>query len=313
MATGAVSQLSGLAGLKALRVPLLIVAIAIAAVVTARGVIRATRGQRLTPALTPLFGLFTVPVGLAVIAAGLAATHGIGLHLAAVIFAGLAGVTTLLVTASVARAVAIHRPALVAVNGVWFIAPAAFLAVAVASSALGAPPPAVVAWVGLVAVVTGTVGYGALLTTAAARLRRHGLSGAPAVAWWIVTGCGGLAALALGRVAATGPALSPVLTVVGLVCGGIATIVLVPVAVGSVRHLSRALAGGTARRLGRAPWPPAFSSGVYALGCAEMGSAFGWPQAVWIGRVVAVETLVVWAAIAAIHVLVWLRGPRSGS
>lgn len=305
MATGAVSQLSGLAGLPILRLPLLVVAMAIAVVATCTGVAGTVRAGRHTPTATERFGLFTVPVGLAVIAVGLAVTPATGCAGAAVVVATLAGLTSLLTTAAVVLTFLRRRPALADVNGVWFIGPAAFLAVAVAVAAVGAQPaapPFPWGWVGFGAVAVGTAGYAVFLVVVALRVAVHGFSGAPAVAWWIVTGCGGLAALALGRVAASLPIpeAATILRAASLVCGAIATIVLVPVVVGSVRYLRH-----VPRRLGRAAWPPAFSTGVYALGCAELADMFHWPPLAVLAHVAAVETMVVWAVIAGIHVVAW--------
>jgi hypothetical protein len=312
MATGAVSQLSGLAGVPRLRLPLLIVAVATAVFAAGAGVAGMVRAGRRTSPTTARFGAFTVPVGLAVIAAGLAATSGRGLMTVAVVVAALAGLTSLLTTTSVPFALMRQHPGLADVNGVWFIGPAAFLAVAVATAAIGAQPaapPFPWDWVGLGAVAVGTAGYAVLLVAAALRVVAHGISDAPAVAWWIVTGCGGLAALALGRVAAdpfVAGAVTTILRAAGLACGAIATIVLVPVALGSVRYLRH-----VPLRFGRAAWPPAFSTGVYALGCAELADMFHWPPVAVLARIAAMETMVVWAVIAGIRVVAWLSHFRA--
>lgn len=311
MATGAVSQLSGLAGVPRLRLPLLIVALATAVFAAGAGFTGMVRAGRRTSPTTARFGAFTVPVGLAVIAAGLAATPGRGLMTVAVVVAALAGLTSLLTTTSVLFTLIRQHPGLADVNGVWFIGPAAFLAVAVATAAIGAQPaapPFPWDWVGLGAVAVGTAGYAVLLVAAALRVVAHGISDAPAVAWWIVTGCGGLAALALGRVADpfVAGAVTTILRAAGLACGAIATIVLVPVAIGSVRYLRH-----VPFRLGRAAWPPAFSTGVYALGCAELAGMFQWPPVAVLARVAAVETMIVWAVIAGIRVVAWLSHFRA--
>jgi hypothetical protein len=306
MATGAVSQLSGLAGVPRLRLPLLIVAMATAVFAAGAGVTGMVRAGRRTSPTTARFGAFTVPVGLAVIAAGLAATPGRGSMTVAVVVAALAGLTSLLTTTSVLVTFIRQHPGLTDVNGVWFIGPAAFLAVAVATAAIGAQsaaPPFPWDWVGLGAVAVGTAGFAVLLVVAALRVAVHGISDAPAVPWWIVTGCGGLAALALGRVAADSPdpGASTILRAASLACGAVATLVLIPVVAGSGRYLRH-----VPRRPWRAAWPPAFSTGVYALGCAEMAGMFQWPPVAVLARVAAVETMIVWAVIAGIHIVAWL-------
>jgi hypothetical protein len=129
----------------------------------------------------------------------------------------------------------------------------------------------------------------------AVRIRRHGLDGAPRVAWWIVVGCGGLAADVLGGLAGASSEATP--SIAAVVCWAVATVALVPVTVGSVVFL-----GGVRSLRGRPAWPPAFSSGVYALGTAQIGILFPALPVAPLAAVAAAETLVVWAATAALRV-----------
>lgn len=315
MATGAACQLSSLAGVPVLRVPLLLVAIAIAVGVTVASVVRARRRAHGRTPLAAWLGRFTVPVGLAVITAGLSTSSARPIVVAAWTAAVLAVASTAVVVVGAVVAAHTARPTLPAVNGVWFIAPAAFLADAVACTALHAHAPSAAPALGTTAIVSaaiGAAGYAILLVVAAVRVGRHGLSGAPRVAWWIVTGCGGLAAFSLGRVAATFGPVAPwsvaVFHAAALASAVVAAAVLIPITVGCVRFL----VGLPRRRLARSPWPPAFSSGVFALGAAEIGSIYGWTAATTVGRIAAVETLVVWAAIAAVNIAAVAASRRPG-
>jgi hypothetical protein len=295
MATGAASALAELVGLPVLRMPLLATAIIIALGVTVWGIagLTGSRGARHRFG----FGHFTVPVGLAVIALGLAA--GGAPAITVVIAVWLAWASTALLLVAVVGRVAVNRPGLRAVNGAWYIAPAALLADAAGAGALRAlsgpewaealdATARACAW-------AGTAGYAALLMVSAVRMRRHGLDGAPRVAWWIVVGCGGLAADVLGGLARGSSEATP--SIAAVVCWAVATVALVPVTVGSVVFLV-----GVRSLRGRPAWPPAFSSGVYALGTAQIGILFPALPIAPLAAVAAAETLVVWAATAALRV-----------
>lgn len=295
MATGAAAQLCDLVGVAAWAPLFVVLTIVIAAAVTVTGVL----GLRRPGALRVGFGHFTIPVGLGVIAVTLA---GADAPAPAVLRTGCA-VAAWASTAVLLVAVVGHlpwsRPGLAAVNGVWFIAPAALLADAAAAVVLvpAAAPAAADAAVAVAVwcVWCGVAGYAVLLVVAAVRVVRHRFAGAPGVAWWIVTGCGGLAADALGHVAVVDPGARSAFTVAAVACWTVATIVFVPIGVGSVLSLWRR------RRVGGA-WPPAFSSGVYALGTAQVALLLPAPGMQPVAVIVAVETLVVWVAIAAVHV-----------
>ncbi|MRH30059.1 hypothetical protein GH740_12165 [Microbacterium sp. SYP-A9085] len=295
MATGAASALTGLVALPALRSPLLATAIVIALGVTGKGIAGLARVRGLRPRFG--FGHFTVPVGLAVIALGLTAGDAPGVTV--VIAVWLTWATTALLLVVVVGPVAADRPGLRAVNGAWYIAPAALLADAAGAGTLrplcGPEWAAALDVMARACVWAGTAGYAALLIVGAVRIQRHGLHGAPRVAWWIVVGCGGLAADVLGSLAGT---LSEgTLAFTAVACWAIATVVLVPVTVGSVVFLA-----GVRSLRGRPAWPPAFSSGVYALGTAQVGILFPSLPVAPLAAVAAAETLVVWAATAALRV-----------
>lgn len=304
MATGAAAQLCDLVGLAAAEPVLVAVTIAIAVAVTVKGVAGIRR-----PGVVRLgFGHFTIPVGLGVIAVTLAAGDApaiVALRTGCVWAAW--GSTAVLLVAVVGR-LPWARPGLAAVNGVWFIAPAALLADAAAAVVLvrtAAPGVAAASvTVAVWCVWCGVVGYALLLVVATVRVVRSRLAGAPGVAWWIVTGCGGLAADALGHVSAVAPGGACPFAAVAVCCWAVASAVFVPMAVGSVRALWRR------RRIGGA-WPPAFSSGVYALGTAQIAALVPVLRVGPLAVVVAVETLAVWVAIAAVHVIGGTRRVRS--
>jgi hypothetical protein len=301
MATGAASQLAGLAGVGALKVPILWLTVLVAGVATASGLLGAPRRQGPRPPLGR-FGQFTIPVGLAVIGIGLAELRGPAAVAAAVAAVALAWGATFVLTMRVVVPVALSQPGLSAVTGVWFIAPAAFLADAAGAAALtgspGAPAATVVAWLAVAACVVGTASFFVAVGLAGARVAAHGLVGAPRAAWWIVVGCGGLAAAALGEVDRVAPVGR--LAAFGwaaLACWVLASAALVPVGAGSLRHVL-----GVRRLSGQPPWPPAFSTAVYALGTAQVAALFDLPWAADLARVAAIETLLVWAVTGALRV-----------
>lgn len=310
MATGAASQLSELAGLPAWRVPLLWLTILVAGWATGSGLVGWLGHGRAAAAPPPAarFGQFTIPVGLAVIGIGLARVAGPVALAGAVTAVVLAWAATLLLTAVVAIPAAAPSPGsdgptvTTRINGTWFIAPAAYLASAAGAAALshraGAPPAGPVAWLAVACCGIGAVTYLAAVIVAVIRVRSEGRFGPPRVAWWIVVGCGGLAADALGHVGRAAPAgwLSG-LAWVGLACWALASVVLVPVGLASLRHLV-----GLRHLSGHPPWPPAFSTAVFALGTAQVAGLFDLPWAAGLARIAAVETLVVWLVTSALHV-----------
>lgn len=309
MATGAAAQLAELVHLDAMRLPLLWLTILVAGLATMSGVRgRLANGRGQPPPAATRFGQFTIPVGLAVIGVGLARTGGPVAFEGAVAAVVLAWATTLLLTLTVAvpAATAPRGPhggtGVGGINGVWFIAPAAYLADAAGTAALVHLVPGtmagVVRWLAVLACGIGVVSYVAALLAAVVRVGTRGLSGAPRVAWWIVVGCGGLAADALGHVGRVAPFGGlQVFGAVALVCWVLASLVLLPVGIASARHLF-----GLRHLSDRPPWPPAFSTAVYALGTAQVAELFHLPWAAELALVAAVETLLVWVVTSGLHV-----------
>ena len=307
MATGAASQLAVRAGVGVLRVPLLWLAVAVALTVVVRTAAAPGRRPRRDGVATR-FGDFTVPIGLAVIGGGLARLGGTAAVTGTFVLLGAWVVTGVLLATVVGPLVTSLGAAplgLEAVDGTWFLAPAALLADAIGVAAMAGPlsghSPAL-RWLALAAAGAGAIGYLLVVALGAARVLVHGVGGTPLAAWWIAAGCGGLASAALRHALFTGGARWPVSVVaVGRVMAvatwSVAAVLAVPIVVVSVLSLLRS------HRVERAaPWPPAFSSAVFALGTLATGHITGVLAVVVIGKLTGAATLALWAVTAALHV-----------
>jgi hypothetical protein len=308
MATGTASQLAEPAGVGVLRLPLLWATVAVAVAIPCAKLLRcqpdpADRNSR--DSAHGRFGEFTVPIGLAVISSGLAHVHGPAALATAACAAGLAWVATLIAGMVLVVPVATAWPGITVVDGTWFLAPAGLLADAIAvASLIGRSPEgmrSLLGWVALVAGSIGTLGYLLVLALAAARLAAIGLEGARRAPWWIAAGCGGLSAAALGRAGVVNPLGhgDEILRGFGWAALGLwaaGSAVLVPVVAGSIWYLARL------RHIkGRPPWPPTFSTGVYALGAAQAGGLLALRPIVATAGVAAVATVSLWALTAAAY------------
>jgi hypothetical protein len=100
-----------------------------------------------------------------------------------------------------------------ALDGGWFLAPAALLGAGIAAGAYATDAAGVLAdllcWVALVAAGVGTTGYWAAVLGSAIAVARRGLGDSRRVLWWIAAGCGGLAAAGLARALSAGGGLWP--------------------------------------------------------------------------------------------------------
>lgn len=298
MATGGTAHLAGSVGLRALTTPLLALAVAAAIVIPVRAgywersIRRAFLG-RWSP------GDFTVPLGTAVAAVGLASEGGALRDGVAPIIVALSWVTTVVVAARLAATV---RPQLRDVDGSWFLAPAAALGAALATGAAidSVPLHPVARCAALIAAAIGVVSYLAVIALAGLHLARHGLRGAPKAPWWISAGCGGLAAATTGQVADTGPVRIPAEGVQALVVGlwVVACLALIPIVVASTTHLVR-----IRRPHGKPPWPPTFSTAVFALGTLEAARWSGSSALEQMGRIAGWVTVALWCA--TVVLLVW--------
>lgn len=249
------------------------------------------------------FGLFTVPVGCAVIATGFfASTSPIALFIAASALV-LSVLTTVALGCGLGGLLLVRKPGPQAPDGAWFLAPAAALAIAIAlATLLPRLPPAERDGVRLAALAwcaMGIAGYGVTLALAAVRVSLAGLGAVERAPWWISAGCGGLAAAAAGRVAAT---LSPsqhlihsALALAALISWAIGSVLIVPIIVGSVASL---LADRWPPRV--PPWFPTFSTGVYALGSDLAGSLWHLQAIAILGQVAGVATVALWASTSAL-------------
>lgn len=253
-----------------------------------------------------------MPLGLAVVATGLSTQPGPAKALGTALLV-LAWLSAAALLTRFAVSV-IRRGGTMAVDGGWFLAPAALLgastaAVAYAGQTVGVPAD-LLRWVALVAAAVGVAGYWSVAAGAALAVARQGLGQDRRVLWWIAAGCGGLAAAAVGRVLADGRALWPSdVAAAGHVVAGatwsIAALLAVPIVVVSVRSLAR-----TRRIVRAAPWPPTFSTAVFALGALATGKMLGVPTVTGVGMVMAGATLALWAVTAALHASRLLQAAR---
>jgi hypothetical protein len=317
MATGGASHLAAATGLHPLAAPLLWVAVAEAIIVPLLGVRqrrsvgRAIRCLVCSAHAAQLFGTFTVPLGLAVVGAGLARGSGQVFPLACTAVV-LAWLTTLALLLAVVVPTVIRPAGVATVDGAWFLAPAALLGDAGATASvlrdLGPTVPPGVPWLALAGCGVGVLGYGLVLGFAAGRLARVGLQGSMLAPWWISAGCGGLAAASIGQLATVTPAAG---TTVGyglaaLLAWGLGSAALIPVLGKSLGYLWRL------RRLQASPpWPPTFSTAVYALGAIQVGRLCQLHFAAAVGQVAGLATVALWLATAALYVALTFRRARA--
>lgn len=311
MATGGTAQLTRACGLGALAQPLVWLALAQAAWILVRGVYR-HRAELHQSAAAWLrvgwprehTGVLTVPLGLAVIASGLAAERGGGALAVGLTCLMLAWATTGVFVGRFTWALARHVRNR-AVDGAWFLAPAALLGASVAAAAYVPRATGVGALLRICALVmalAGTAGYAAVVALAAGRALRSGLAGARPVLWTISAGCGGLAGAALARAllsggARWGPSLSAVLRVAALTTWLVAAVLAVPILAQSARWLA-----GLRDLPVRLPWPPTFSAAVFALGALAVGTVTNDSVLSAIGRASAYATVAFWSLTAASYV-----------
>jgi hypothetical protein len=308
MATAGASALAGRCGLPVLVMPLLALAvlqaleIAIIGGFKYRGEFRA--GWRAWLAIGPAnehTGIHTVPLGLAVIAGGLAGQGGGWLMPLAGACLGLAWLLALVCVARFLWSLAARRLRLKELDGAWFLVPAALLGAAVATvkiiSHMTGPGAAALSALALAGAVTGWLGYWAVAVPAALRVKRFGLGAGPRAPWWIAMGCAGLAAAALGSLLNSslpwGSALQAGLAAM-LATAVCAVTLSVPVLVASADFLLR-----RCRFQGGAAWPPTFSTAVFALGCLHAGAVLHSPAFHGLGIGAGFATLALWTATAA--------------
>ena len=293
MATALAAGTATAAGLGPVGLALVPLAVATALALGAAGGLRVSRAA-------DSVGLFSVPVALGALATATVllpeAATSTGLKAwASGAGAGLA-VLALVATAGLAGILAgAHRRdgeqvGLADLDGTWFLAPAAPLALSVALATLLEARAGIPGWVNpsqlaaAVAALAWAVGVGTylvLLGAAAVAVARRGLGGRPWASWWVVAGCAGLAATATGRlqvaldfgvVGAPHPdALLQPVTVGLWGIGALAGLVALAISLATL-----APRGNPLRRPPLPPpWAPTFSTGVLALGTAEAGRILG--------------------------------------
>lgn len=313
MATGGASDLADATGLHLVGTSLMWLAVAEAIAIPLLGIARrgsmARAAGDLVHAGEPArrFGDFTVPLGLAVVGGDFA--RGTGPSVAVGFVAVLCGwLATTLLTVTVVVPVVRSRPALGAVNGAWFLAPAALLGDAIGTVLLLPHLPLAtrtpLAWLALAACGLGVAGYLVVIGLSAIRVARDGLAGAPRVTWWISAGCGGLAAAAVGEVQRSTSLGAQARPYAGaaLVLWLIASALLVPILTGSVTHLLR-----LRRPAASPPWPPTFSTAVYAAGTLHAGRLTHVETVRCLGHVAGLVTVGLWIVTAGLWVAVSRR------
>lgn len=325
MATGAAAQLAGACRLTGAVRPLLWLAVGEALWICGRGMARHRRELRLPISawlgLGPSgehTGVLTVPLGLAVVATGLSTQHGEPAATVGVVCFVLAWLgAAVFLGRFVASIVRCHRAE--TVDGGWFLAPAALLGAGIAAAArvphASGAMHDVLQWASLLAAAAGVVGYWAVAAAAAARVTRRGLGDDRRVLWWIAAGCGGLAAASVGRALAADDSYWPLGISVACHIAAAATWALaaalaVPIVIESLRWLS-----GTRRIVRLAPWPPTFSTAVFALGGLATGAMFHAHAITMIGKAAGFATLALWAITAGLHAtraIPTRRGRRRG-
>ncbi|MDA8267961.1 MAG: hypothetical protein M0013_06250, partial [Actinomycetota bacterium] len=87
----------------------------------------------------------------------------------------------------------------------------------------------------------------------------------------------------------------------------LSAILAVPIVVASLRSLAR-----NRRIMSAAPWPPTFSTAVFALGALATGKMLGVPAVSGVGQATAGATLALWVVTAALHASRLLPAARRG-
>ena len=283
MASGGTAQAAEQLGLHSLAMALTAIAAIQAVVIALTNLVRAPR-RLMRPRWG--FGLFTIALGLAVIADNLHAA----LPLAASFPLILAWLSMLLL-ASWRLWLAIMPARLSELpDSTWFLAPAAFLGAATATADLANGAAEWLLPLALAACLVGVAGYALVLAATALRLYHNGLAGAPLAPWWIAAGCGGLAAATLGTLAplVTGM-LRRLLEALLVLSWAAGTLALVSVLIGCLQYARQRQAGRWAQ-----VWTPVFSTAVYAAGtaaCADL-LAGAWLQP--LAQIGAAATLALW-------------------
>lgn len=307
MATAGASVLAGRCGAHALAKPLLALAFLQAVWLPLAGAWRRRAefhlGWRAWWMIGPHHehaGIHTIPLGLAVCVDGLLAlvapAQARWAWPLACVCLELAWCLAIVFATRFVLALGKHGLRLGSLDGAWFLVPAAFLGVAVATDAMAGhingADASILAGAALGGALVGWIGYWIVVFAALVRVRRFGLGGVAQAPWWIAMGCAGLAAAALGCVVqgpGSGGALRAFLTGAMVATEVLAILLGAAVLVGSGVFLLR-----RCRFRARAAWPPTFSTAVFALGALVTGAVLSSPAFLGLGLAAAWAVLVFW-------------------
>lgn len=319
MATGGASRVAGMCGLAWLGEPLLWLAVAEALWILVRNSARQrNRWHAWLDSLwhrsgcpSALTGMSTVPLGLAVVSSGLATQGGVPRAILSPMLLVAAWLTTVVFGARFMGSVASHGRS-ARVDGGWFLPPAALLSAGIATAAYashtGAAEHDALAWLTLAAASIGATGYWATCLVAMTDVLARGASDRPMVLWWIAAGCGGLAAASLAAAASARRGAWPLALSDDLHVLATATWVLASVLAVGVIGRSTWWLVGTRPRSTAAPWPPTFSSAVFALGSLAVGTFLHAPAILAVADAAAGATIALWVVTASLHVAgAWSR------
>lgn len=304
MATAALSQISKLIGFKIAVKPFVWLAVVEVAMITAFRIPKIRFGFRVNPKASPTKleyrfnpGVFTIPVGISVTAAGVLQNYpgdlailGISLY----IIAWLIEIGLLFDLGKHLKALELSE-----IDGGWFLIPASFLSLGATSllSAfrLGQSYHHLLYWTGLTSSIIGLVGYYLVMALALARLLYRGFPKSHAVLWWISAGCAGLSSFALAK------QLSPlhislnntfrqVLRLTDTLTWSIGLLLILPIVLMSLIHLLHL------KHFPKSiPWPPTFSTAVFALGSFATGALVGSNLLHDLGVITGTIALIMWA------------------
>lgn len=245
-------------------------------------------------------GLFTIPLGLAVVSTGLLGTKfqlmtyaGYGMY----ILSWISFIWLILrfLSPIISCRITRYQP-----DGGWFLIPAAGFGLGITtvafSTQMKSPPIKLLAVIGIALVALSVLSYFALIISSGIRIRRFGISDTKRVLWWISAGCGGLGALsAVKQLDSKSVTLAPLITLclrssaISMWVTG--TILLIPIAMRSTRYVF------SLNQLPKnTPWPPTFSTAVFALGTLSASTLFQTQFLNAIGTAAGISTIILWIA-----------------
>jgi hypothetical protein len=265
----------------------------------------------------PYPGLFTIPLGLSALVSALVLDDrggkGTLVPTLAASFLPLIWILTAALLYGFVRSLRRYGIPWERVSGAWFLVPAAVLGGSVTT--LDVVSSSRSEWDGfcLGGTLVGWLLYFLVVALVGQRARRYGLGGVAQAPWWIAAGCGGLAALALGRARswdALNTALRAGLGSLTAWTDLFALALWIPIFLSSAWFLLT-----RCRFRNRAVWSPAFSSCVLALGSLQAAAIRRAPALKALGEGIGYEALLFWFAATVWECVVLgralvARGPR---